>query len=564
MRRLDIERFIFMTSNIDPDTINISFPKLNQNNDSQGFRDNFSAIQTALMAANDEITSLQSVMISMTGSIYTPNIAQLTGPITAIVTEFATSDSTHVLTFPGTSSVLLPAGTTAERSSILTGPEGYGQIRFNRDLNCMESYVDDGFGSGIWVTYNGGPTGPASTVTGPTGYTGYTGPAGSASVVTGPTGPLGGPTGPASTVTGPTGYTGPAGSASVVTGPTGHIGITGPQGPTGLRGDIGVTGYTGPTGPVSISGGNGSPSVVLNSFNTDPDGQAGNTITVNITVAGSNLISGGMICIQGYGTNHDDGTPIYIFGSITSGSQSFITPFSTNGNSVAYYMIFVTNNVGTGYSEPFGLMNGQCFVEGTMITMADSSKKAIEHITYDDELLVWDFDLGRYSTSTPIWIKIEEITTKYNILRFSDGTELKTVGNHHIFNKQATRFTHTMRDDTPIGTITINENLEEIILVSTEEIYETVKQYNVWTEYHLNMFAEGILTSNRFNNTYPIIDMRFVKDNRELRSMEEFIGINEIWINGLRLREQTNEHSQEYIHWYVNRLEGYQKVRLLK
>jgi hypothetical protein len=36
-----------------------------------------------------------------------------------------------------------------------------------------------------------GPTGAASTVTGPTGNTGNTGPTGAASVTTGPTGPTG-------------------------------------------------------------------------------------------------------------------------------------------------------------------------------------------------------------------------------------------------------------------------------------------------------------------------------------------------------------------------------------
>jgi hypothetical protein len=77
-----------------------------------------------------------------------------------------------------------------------------------------------------------GPTGAASTVTGPTGANGVTGPTGASSTVTGPTGPTGangvtGPTGASSTVTGPTGPTGPTGAASTVTGPTGPAGATG-------------------------------------------------------------------------------------------------------------------------------------------------------------------------------------------------------------------------------------------------------------------------------------------------------------------------------------------------
>jgi hypothetical protein len=96
-----------------------------------------------------------------------------------------------------------------------------------------------------------GPTGAASTVTGPTGATGprVTGPTGAASSVTGPTGSAG-PTGAASSVTGPTGaasiVTGPTGAASTVTGPTGPSG--GPTGPTGpgARGGAYVATLTSP------------------------------------------------------------------------------------------------------------------------------------------------------------------------------------------------------------------------------------------------------------------------------------------------------------------------------
>ena len=303
----------------------------------------------------------------------------------------------------------------------------------------------------------------------------------------------------------------------------------------------------------AVGSGGGAPSVLLNTYNTDPDGESGNTITIDFTVTGSNIASGGIMGLLN-GFNNNDDTPLYMFDTVTGGEQVIVTPMTANGGT-GYYTIFVTNDVGTGYSYVFSVQNGECFVQGTMISMADGSLKAIEDITYDDDILVWDFDNGMYASSNPIWIKIEELTEKYNVLTFSDGTVLKTVGNHHIFNKASRRFTHTMRDDTPLGTTTMNVKDEEVVLVSQETVYETVKQYNVWTNYHLNMFANGILTSNRFNNTYPIENMEFVKDVVSLRPVEEFFGIDEKWITGLRLREQTSEHSQEYIHWYVNRLE---------
>ena len=196
-----------------------------------------------------------------------------------------------------------------------------------------------------------------------------------------------------------------------------------------------------------------------------------------------------------------------------------------------------------------------CLVEGTMVTMADGSYKAIEDVRYNDLIRVWNFDLGEFSEALPVFVKQEETHSEHYQFTFSDGTVLRTVG-HHVFNKQAGAFTMLVRDTTPVGTITFNELGEEVTLISKETIQEPVKFYNVWTQYHLNLFAQGILTSNRFNNIYPIQDMKFVKDNRALRPLEEFANIDPTYISGLRLQEQPKQYSAEYIKDYIeNKLE---------
>jgi hypothetical protein len=269
------------------------------------------------------------------------------------------------------------------------------------------------------------------------------------------------------------------------------------------------------------------------------------SFTVTSPVA---LTATGLLLVSG---SNDKGGTI-VAGSTATGTQTLV--FDMGGyNSNYTVMAFATTANGTSYSAPVAGLGGYvCFPAGTMITLSNGTKKAIEDIVYDDHILVWNFDLGEYAAAKPIWIKASETATEYNVLTFSDGSVLKTVGNHHIFNKQAERFTHTMTADTPIGTVTVNEQGEEITLVSAEVVKESVEFYNVWTEYHLNMFAQGVLTSNRFNNTYPIVSMKFVKGNTELRSLAEFNGIDPKWIQGLRLQEQTSEHTAEYIKWYVS------------
>ena len=306
---------------------------------------------------------------------------------------------------------------------------------------------------------------------------------------------------------------------------------------------------------ITGSGGTALPLVTITNANYNQDDTPVAPATVEeegavvFTVTSSAALTAtGLLLISG--SNNKGGT--IVPGGTSTGSQTLVFNMGVL-KSVYTVIAFATTANGTSYSAPVAGNGGYvCFPAGTMITLSNGTKKAIEAIGYDDDILVWDFDLGVYASANPIWIKASETATEYNVLTFSDGSVLKTVGHHHLFNKQAERFTHTMTADTPIGTVSINEQGEEITLVSAEVVKESVEFYNVWTEYHLNMFAEGVLTSNRFNNTYPMVGMKFVKGNTELRSLEEFNGIDPKWINGLRLQEQTQEHTAEYIKWYIS------------
>lgn len=162
-----------------------------------------------------------------------------------------------------------------------------------------------------------------------------------------------------------------------------------------------------------------------------------------------------------------------------------------------------------------------CLIENTQITMFDGSIKPIQDITYDDELLVWDFYTGQFASAKPNWIKVEEVASEYNKITFADGRTLGLVGNgnyinsdragyHRIFNKQAGSFTHTGTPDTPNGTITFTDDGKELELVSQEVVHDTVKFYNLTTDKYYNCFANGILTSCRLSNEYRIEDMKYV------------------------------------------------------
>lgn len=157
-----------------------------------------------------------------------------------------------------------------------------------------------------------------------------------------------------------------------------------------------------------------------------------------------------------------------------------------------------------------------CLIEGTQITLADGSTKAVENITYDDELLVWNFYAGRFDKAKPTWIKVAEVAPRYNLVKFSNGSEVGFVGAggekgyHRIFNKEAGAFTHTGCKDTPNGTTTFAQDGTFPTVVSQEVVEKEVKFYNVITDKHYNIFANGILTSCRLSNKYRIEDMKYV------------------------------------------------------
>jgi hypothetical protein len=222
-------------------------------------------------------------------------------------------------------------------------------------------------------------------------------------------------------------------------------------------------------------------------------------------------------------------------------------------------MPFATNASGTGYGAPIaGTGTDPCLVRGTMITMADMSRVAVENITYSDDILVWDFDLGEFASAKPIWIKKTQTAVVSCLLTFSDHSELRIVGEspkaHRIFNKEAGKFTYGSMPETPIGTTTFNDQGEEITLISKEWIVGEVEFYNVMTDYHMNLFANSILTSMRYNNVYPITDMKFVKDSRTLRTADDYPNVEERLYKGFRLAEQTQsiEEIETHIQWLLS------------
>ena len=273
-----------------------------------------------------------------------------------------------------------------------------------------------------------------------------------------------------------------------------------------------------------------------------------NTATSGGTVLneGSSPVIARGVCIN------TSGNPTISDGTTTDGSGigTFVSSITGMFSGTVYYVrAYAQNSSGVAYGNQITFETDMCLVAGTKILLSNRKYKNIEDITYNDSLLIWNFDEGKFGSAKPLWIKRKQTADKYNLIKFSDGSELKTIVQHRIFNKQKGMFTYPMTDDMPIGTISFNSYGEEVTLISKEVIVETVNYYNIITEYHMNLFANDILTSCKYNNIYPIVNMKFIKDNRQLRDKEEFSKIPDNYYYGLRLNEQNFD--MDYIEKYI-------------
>ena len=243
------------------------------------------------------------------------------------------------------------------------------------------------------------------------------------------------------------------------------------------------------------------------------DGQSYSSAVNNYSVGNGETvirIESGYIYIEGDNPNSYVSSGYFQGNPSVSGGVT-IENWDPNGNSGGGTVVFKVTGPGTITCD------FMCMIEGTQITLADGSTKAVENITYDDELLVWNFYAGRFDKAKPSWIKVEETAPRYNLVKFSNGSEVGFVGAggekgyHRIFNKEAGAFTYTGNfKETPNGTTTFAQDGTFPTVISQEVVEKEVKFYNVITDKHYNIFANGILTSCRLSNEYKIEDMKYV------------------------------------------------------
>lgn len=195
-----------------------------------------------------------------------------------------------------------------------------------------------------------------------------------------------------------------------------------------------------------------------------------------------------------------------------------------------------------------------CLAAGTKILLANGSEKNIEDIGYNDELLVWNFDEGRFDKAKPFWIKRKETAPYFWNIKLDDGTSISACGpkGHEFFSVDKQDFVY---GDELAGHTVLKSDGGTARCVSSTLVEGEVDMYNLMTEKHIDCFANGVLAGcSLCKNLYRTEDLKFVKEQKKLRSYEEFEGeVPQWWFNSARYAESSSPH-ETLVKYYSDRI----------
>lgn len=147
--------------------------------------------------------------------------------------------------------------------------------------------------------------------------------------------------------------------------------------------------------------------------------------------------------------------------------------------------------------------NYACLTGDSLILMADGTEKRIDSLSVGDKVLSFnpasmklEADEITYSDS-----KENKTHTEYDIWTFSDGTQVKTVHRHRLYNIE--RQTMAYMDEWAIGEHAYGRNGNNAMLVAHETRKEPIKHYTIFTK-NQNYFVNGLLAGNRYTKSMAL------------------------------------------------------------
>lgn len=145
-----------------------------------------------------------------------------------------------------------------------------------------------------------------------------------------------------------------------------------------------------------------------------------------------------------------------------------------------------------------------CVAEGSLITLADGTQKAVEDLTGNEMLLVWDLFNGTFSAAPILFIDSDPMRAYEVItLTFADGTEVKVIDEHGFWNVDLNEYVFLRADAAKYIGDTFNKQIVDangnmtytaVELVSVSIATEYTTAWSPVTYGHLCYYVNGMLS----------------------------------------------------------------------
>lgn len=140
-----------------------------------------------------------------------------------------------------------------------------------------------------------------------------------------------------------------------------------------------------------------------------------------------------------------------------------------------------------------------CVAEGTLITLSDGSQKAVEQLTGDEMLLVWNMYTGMFD-SAPILCIDSDPLNMYEVIQlsFSDETTVDVISEHGFFDVDLNQYVYLDENAANyIGHRFLKQGANGMMQVTLENVtivQESTMAYSPVTYGHLCYFVNGMLS----------------------------------------------------------------------
>jgi uncharacterized repeat protein (TIGR02543 family) len=168
---------------------------------------------------------------------------------------------------------------------------------------------------------------------------------------------------------------------------------------------------------------------------------------------------------------------------------------------------------GTQYTDLASAPNGtlyakwnssSCVSEGTLITLADGSRVAVEDLSGDELLLVWNFFTGTFDIAPILFIDSDSYM-QYEIIHlyFSDGTSVKVISEHAFWDFDLNKYVFLRNDAAQyIGHRFNKQSIDsdgkeiwaEVQLIDVAIYSEYTTAWSPVTYGHLCLYVNGMLS----------------------------------------------------------------------